>query len=188
MNSELQSKRSKLLASASFEPILKTYVYLSVTLILIATIAGIVLIPFWLILGRVYVNRYFKNLECKLTTRSLYFKKGVWFVTEKTVPLDKIQDLTFKEGPILRYLGISRIMIETAGNSAQGLSDMSLIGIAGAREFREMVLDQRDEITDKNSSAAAPAQVMDSGSRDDLILLLREMSETLKRIESKTGK
>ena len=135
-----KKRQAQILSSAKFEPVLKTYLILSVTGVLIATMVGILLIPFWLIFGRIYVNRYFENLECNLTTRSLYFKKGVWFVTEKTVPLDKIQDLTFKEGPILRYLGISRIMIETAGNSAQGISDMSLIGIVKAREFREMVL------------------------------------------------
>lgn len=177
-------RQAQVLATASFEPVLKTYVYISVSIAMLATIVGIIVIPFWLILGRVYVNRYFENLECKLTTRSLYFKKGVWFVTEKTVPLDKIQDLTFKEGPILRYLGISRIMIETAGNSAQGVSDMSLIGIVKAREFREMVLDQRDDITDQKSSSSTPS-VQDSDT--EMISLLKEMNETLKRIESKTG-
>lgn len=184
-----QKRGAKTLSKASFEPVLKTYVYLSGILFLIATLVGIILLPVWLIAGRIYVNRYFKNLECELTSRSLYFKKGVWFVTEKTVPLDKIQDLTFKEGPILRYLGISRIMIETAGNSSQGISDMSLIGIAGAREFREMVLDQRDEITDKNgSSSAKSGRGPGSDPISELIPILSEMNETLKRIESKTGK
>ena len=188
-SSQSQRQRAQLLHEPNFDPRLKIYVYISASMILLATVVGIVLIPFWLILGRVYVNRYFENLECKLTTRSLHFKKGVWFTTEKTVPLDKIQDLTFKEGPILRYLGLSRIMIETAGNSAQGISDMSLIGIVSAREFREMVLDQRDDITDKNGRSAAGAgssSVPQSNAPDEMISLLREMSETLKRIESKT--
>ncbi|PWN07174.1 hypothetical protein DDZ15_07465 [Rhodohalobacter mucosus] len=188
--SQTSRQRAQLLHEAKFDERLKTYVLLSAAIVMLATVVGIILIPFWLILGRIYVNRYFENLECKLTTRSLHFKKGLWFTTEKTIPLDKIQDLTFKEGPILRYLGLSRIMIETAGNAAQGVTDMSLIGIISAREFREMVLDQRDEITDKDSRALAAAgsssSFPQSNAPDEMVSLLREMNETLKRIESKT--
>ncbi|MDX1591172.1 MAG: hypothetical protein R3283_04360, partial [Balneolaceae bacterium] len=74
------------------------------------------------------------------------------------------------------------------GNSAQGISDMSLIGIVKAREFREMVLDQRDNITEqKHSSSESSAGISDTGSSEEIIALLKQMNETLKRIESKTG-
>jgi membrane protein YdbS with pleckstrin-like domain len=157
------------------------------SLFCIVTIVGIVLLPFWLIFGKIYIDRYFNSLFCELTTRALHFKKGVWFQTERTIPLDKIQDLTFKEGPVLRYFGLSYLQVETAGQSVQGTADMSLTGIIDARKFREMVLNQRDEITDvggrselQSSQAAAEAP----GSENEVILLLREMNETLRRIEN----
>src|SRR5690625_563769 len=111
---------SRVLLDVEFEPRLRTYTMVTVSLVLMITVVGIVLLPVWLIFGRRYVDRYYDNLFCQLTTRALHFKKGVWFHTEKTIPLDKIQDLTFKEGPVLRQFGLSYLQVETAGQTLQG--------------------------------------------------------------------
>src|SRR6056297_3155048 len=176
------SSKSQRMFEAQFEPRIKTYIHASVILTMAITIFGIVLIPVWLIAGSYYLNRYFDNLYCELTTRALHFKKGVLFTTERTVPFDKIQDLTFKEGPLLRYFGLSSLMIETAGNSAASMADMKLIGIIDAPEFRQMVLEQRDEITYNRSNGKK-----DQSAAEDHVLLplLEEISATLKRIEQK---
>ena len=130
-----------------------------------------------------YLKRYFNSLFCELTTRALKFKKGVLFQVERTIPLDKIQDLTFREGPLLRYFELSILKIETAGQSNQTGTDMSLIGIVDAREFREKVIDQRDRITDLGSSTTTGKSLAqaDTPSADTLQAIL----ETLQRIEKK---
>lgn len=185
MDKKTTRRRAERIVEASFEPRLKTYLMVSGSLFLIVTIVGIVILPFWLIFGRIYLNRYFNNLYCELTTRALHFKKGVLIQVERTVPLDKIQDLTFKEGPILRYFGLSFLKIETAGQSqAQGLSDLSLVGIVNARTFREQVLDQRDDITDKSSNETIREHSSDDG---ELLPLLKEIHQTLKNIEKRVG-
>lgn len=174
--------KSQQLLEAKFEPRIKTYIHATVILTMVLTVVGILLIPVWLIAGRIYLNKYFDNLYCELSTRALHFKKGVLFTTERTIPLDKIQDLTFKEGPLLRYFGLSSLMIETAGNSAANMTDMKLLGIIDAAHFRQKVIEQRDEITynrgggDDNVSADTENQ---------LVPLLEEISATLKRIEDK---
>lgn len=178
-----RSSKSKQLFEASFEPRIKTYIHASVIITMVLTVFGIILIPFWLIAGSYYLNRYFDNLYCELTTRALHFKKGVLFTTERTIPLDKIQDLTFKEGPLLRYFGLSSLMIETAGNSAANMTDMKLIGIVDAPRFRKMVIEQRDEITynrgGRGDDGAASVE-------HPLKPILLEISETLKRLEKKS--
>jgi len=181
------SHKATSIHKAEFDPILKKYVYYGTALALFASIVGIVVLPFWLILGKIYIDRYFDNLYCELTTRALHFKKGIWFQTERSIPLDKIQDLTFHEGPILRWLGLSKLMVETAGQSAQGMSDMSLTGIINARQFREMVMDQRDNITDR-SHFAAPSADQSSSSLNDLAPILTEIHKTLQSIDRKLGK
>jgi putative membrane protein len=179
------SRRATQIIEGKFDPRLKTYTMVGTSLVLVVTVVGIVLLPFWLIFGKRYVNRYFDNLYCELTTRALHFKKGIWFHTERTVPLDKIQDLTFKEGPFLRYFGLSYLMVETAGQSVQGISDMSLTGIIDARKFREMVLDQRDLITDKSDQ---PSFQFHTKSGDhELLPILQKMQHTLENIEAKLG-
>jgi len=177
------SRKATSLQVAEFDPILKKYVYFGSAFALFASVVGIVILPFWLIFGNLYITRYFDNLYCELTTRALHFKKGIWFQTERTVPLDKIQDLTFHEGPVLRWLGLSKLMIETAGQSSQGMSDMSLTGIINSRQFRERVLDQRDEITDRGSYQGSTDS---SGENDEsLAPILQEIHKTLKSIEQK---
>jgi membrane protein YdbS with pleckstrin-like domain len=185
MADENRSRRAQKLYEAKFDPRLKTYTNIATLIILTVTVAGIVLIPFWLIFGRRYMNRYFDALYCELTTRALHFKKGVWFQTERTIPLDKIQDLTFKEGPVLRHFGLSQLQVETAGQTMQGTSDMSLTGIIDARAFREMVLDQRNEITDKNSGPITAPIPNDNG--HELLPILQEIQNTLVSIDQKIG-
>lgn len=146
---------------------------------MLVTFIGIPLIPFWVLIAPYFINKYFDRLECELTTRSLRFKKGFIVQVEKTIPLDKIQDLTFKEGPILKKLGLSILKIETAGNSAQGAADLSLVGIINAHEFRTMVFDQRDRVTDNNSSNS------DLDGIESMTDVLQDIRDSLKNIEGK---
>lgn len=182
MDDPLSNAKARTLIDAQFNPRIKSYINILVILICCLTIVGIVIIPFWLIFGRMYLKRYFNSLFCELTTRSLKFKKGVLFQVERTIPLDKIQDLTFREGPLLRYFGLSILKVETAGQSVQGGTDMSLIGIVDAREFREHVIDQRDKITDLGSSSTKKVSSAIEGSSEDT---LKAILETLQRIEKK---
>jgi putative membrane protein len=173
------SSKATIIHEAKFSPKIKSYLLLYGTLISLFTFFLIPLIPLWLIFGTLYLNKYFDRLECDLTTRSLRFKKGYIFHTERTIPLDKIQDLTFKEGPLLKYFGLSILRIETAGSSAQGGPDLSLIGIVDAFEFRSLVLDQRDKVTDNQSTSST------TGNEDTSSEILKDIRNSLKRIEDK---
>lgn len=171
------TSKAKILHKADFNPRIKSYVLWYTSIILIITVFLIPLLPFWLIFGNIYLNRYFERLECELTTRSLRFKKGYIFQTERTIPLDKIQDLTFKEGPLLKYFGLSILKIETAGNTGQNSADLSLIGIVDAVNFRNMVFDQRDQVTEMSSPSSEETE-----STTDLLLDIRN---TLRSIDKK---
>ena len=167
----------QLLKKAEFNPRLKTYLNLYGLFILVVSIITIPLIPFWFVIAPYFIKKYYEHMECELTTRSLRFKKGFIVQIEKTIPLDKIQDLTFKEGPLLKKLGLSVLKIETAGNSAAGSADLSLLGIVDAHEFRQMVFDQRDKVTDNTSSSSTHNESMTE--------ILSDIRDSLKKIESK---
>lgn len=173
-------RRASVLLKAEFNPRIKAYVMAVGTLMLVIVIIGIPLIPLWLIFGTFYVSRYFRTLHCELTTRALHFRKGVWFHVERTIPLDKIQDLSFKEGPLLRYLGLSILKIETAGQTGQGGADLALIGIVDAHQFRERVLDQRDEVTEGFGREAS-----DDEESGGVVPLLAEIRDLLRSMNEK---
>lgn len=171
------SQKAIILKKADFNPRLKIYLNLYGVFMMLIMIFTIPLIPVWLIFAPILINKYYERLECELTSRSLRFKKGFIVQTEKTIPLDKIQDLTFKEGPLLKKLGLSILRVETAGNSASASADLSLIGIVDAHEFRQMVFDQRDKVTENTSSVSQESESM--------VEVLKDIRESLKRIEGK---
>lgn len=171
--------KARVLRKAQFNPDIKKYILIYGILILFISIVGIPLILLWAPIAPYFIKKYYDRLHCELTSRSLRFQKGFLFHTEKNIPLDKIQDLTFKEGPLLKAFGLSILKIETAGNSAQGVSDLTLIGIIDAADFRSQVLDQRDVVTENKSSS--------EDGQEETIQLLKEIRDSLNRLEQKMG-
>lgn len=171
-------QKPEILLKGEFNPKIKTYINVYGSLILTITIVGILLLPLFWIIAPYFIRRYFDRLSAELTTRALRFEKGILFHVERTIPLDKIQDLTFKEGPLLRYFGLSVLKVETAGGG-QGQADLTLIGIVDASDFRSRVLEQRDKVTENNYA--------DSGAETDTstLTVLKEIRDSLKLIESK---
>ncbi len=179
-------KDEKVVWDAEFNPSVKMYWLLSGTLILIATIFGIVLLPVWLIVGSAITGKYLASHRCTLTDRNLKVAKGILVRTEKTVPLDRITDVGLTQGPIMRALGIEALSVETAGQSSQG-SLVQLAGVKDGRAFRDAVLQQRDLVvgSDESKTAAVAAAAPSLGGGDATQLeLLGQIRDTLGRIEA----
>jgi putative membrane protein len=141
--------RGDVLERAEFDPKLRLYLVLQGAGILVATIVGIVLLPFWAVVGPFWARRYYERLECALTERTLTYHKGILFRSEVTVPLDKIQDLTVKYGPVLDWLGLAKLSVVTAGQHAAQGAEIGLVGVVDAPAFRDRVLDRRDALADR---------------------------------------
>ena len=145
----------------------------------------IILLPFVIIAALVYklfLDRIIANWAAELTPRSLIVRKGVFNKIEKTIPLEKITDLSSSQGPIMRFFDLKKLGVETAGQSgAAGASLVSLIGIVDTDDFRRKVLAQRDLITigtrDSRDAGGTSASQASGGE-------LAAISETLLRIEA----
>ena len=164
--------------AARFEDKLRTYWYLQAVLAFVITVAGIAILPIWLLgWGQWYVRRRFGALKCELHERTLVVKRGIFFKVEKTIPLDKIQDLTVKEGPLLRMLGLRSLQVETAGQGTAGAAEAHLIGMVDPVDFRDEVLRQRD------SMSALPASRPGTDEDNNGTLgLLTEIRDLLRQI------
>lgn len=170
-----------ILAEASFNRSVRTYWLLSGSIVCVITGVGILLLPLWLLLGHILTERYLQHMSCVLTDRSLKVSKGLLVRQEKTVPLDKITDLALIEGPIMRYMDLQAVKVETAGASSPG-SFITLVGIVEAREFRDTVLRQRDAVVGLGSSAQLTPGP-ESGAAGDPLLV--EIRDALLRIEKR---
>lgn len=165
---------------ARFSPQLKVYIFASGALMLGATIVGIVIIPLWLLFGGWWVNRYHAGLRCRLTDRSVIIGKGVFFRQELTIPLDKIQDISIREGPLLGALGLLGLRIETAGqrSAATGKSEADLLGLMDARQIRDQILNRRDRQANASEHREPEASY----------LLMTEIRDSLLRIEERLSR
>jgi len=167
---------------AEFNPSIKTYILLVVAFFLTISVAGIPLLVFWFLgLGQHISKRFYENLKCELTNRHLEFKKGVLFKVEKTIPLENIQDLTFIENPLLKYLDLRILKIETAGHSNPHGSDMKLIGIIDPSNFKESVLYQRNLLKTENRTNKKLTETKDN----QIVDLLMEIKDILSDIKNK---
>jgi membrane protein YdbS with pleckstrin-like domain len=55
----------------------------------------------------------------ELRDDEINWKRGVWFRTTGIVPYNRITNLDVRQGPFMRYLGISTLAIQTAGYSGR---------------------------------------------------------------------
>jgi putative membrane protein len=173
---------STIIKTAEFNPKIKTYVLLSIAIIMVLTLVGIPFILFWFLgLGQYLSRRYYENLKCELTDKHLEFKKGILFKVEKTIPLENIQDLTFIENPLLKALDLRTLKIETAGQSNPQGSDMKLIGILNSREFKETVLKQRELL----KTECKPTYPQSDSSNNEVVDVLTEIRDMLIEIKNK---
>ena len=176
------TSESTIIQTAEFNPKIKSYILLSVAFILTISLVGIPLLIFWFLgLGQHISSRYYENLKCKLTKRHLEFKKGILFKVEKTIPLENIQDLTFIENPLLRYLDLRIIKIETAGQSNPQGSDMKLVGIVNSSDFKEKVLHQRELLKTDNRLDTKQTET----GNEQIVDLLREIKDILNDMKNK---
>ena len=177
-----------ILNKATFNPKVKTYIFLVVLFYLIVSVIGWILLPFWLLgLGNWVSTKFFNTLECELTTKNLRFSKGIIFHIEKTIPLENIQDLSFYGGPILRYFGLTLIRIETAGGGGQHHNNMmSMLGINDAENFKLAILNQREKVMkEKYQITTSVSSNNNSNNNDELLRdiknVLVEIKEALKK-------
>jgi len=177
------TSENTLIQKADFNPKIKTYILITIAFFLLITVIGIPILLVWLLgLGQYVSKRYYENISCELTTKHLEFKKGVLFKVEKTIPLENIQDLTFVENPFLKYLDLRILKIETAGHSNPKGSDMQLVGIIGAAEFKKKVLHQRELL--KNEERTGNSQTETSNEQINKTLI--EIRDILNEIKNKS--
>ena len=154
------------LAQVSFHPNLRWYRYLQGALTLVATVVGIAALPIWAFAGWWWSVRYWEAMECELGERTLSIGYGVWFRTEKSIPLEQIQDVSVVHGPLLNWLGLTKLKVETAGQGASEQAAGDLVGVEEPIVFRDAVLEQRERLSDRRSGSLPSAGTTDVGSAD----------------------
>lgn len=177
----MTSSRDEILLEAEFDRRVMGYGRLAVSLLLVVTVAGIPLIPFWLLWSISYLPRAYDRFSARLTPSSLELTRGVYFRSDSTIPLDRITDVRLHDDPLMRFSGIQGLKVETAGQSGTTGSEGNLIGVVNAAAFRDAVLRQREILQEGGPPASATSTA--ASSDNDLLVEIRDL---LKSIDSKS--
>ncbi len=185
--------KERILNEAEFKREAIDYFVTSITIALLCTVFGIVLIPLVRPIARWYWTRYYHHLRVYLTTRDLKVHRGLLNKEEKSIPLEKVTDLAVFQGPIMRHYGVRGIRVETAGQSNQHGALVRVVGIVDVDSFRDLVLAQRDRIADRDDAAAAAvpqvsARVAVASDDGPMLATLTDIRDTLRRIEEQLSK
>lgn len=86
-----------------------------------------------------WVGLYYESMWYELREDEISWKRGVWFRTTGIVPYNRITNLDVRQGPFMRYLGISNLAIQTAGYSGQAVPEIRIEAIVHAEELREVL-------------------------------------------------
>jgi len=87
----------------------------------------------------IWVGMYYDSMSYELRDDEINWKRGVWFRTTGIVPYNRIVNLDLRQGPLMRFLGISTLAIQTAGYSGQAVPEIKIEGIEHAEELRELI-------------------------------------------------
>jgi membrane protein YdbS with pleckstrin-like domain len=100
-------------------------------------IAGVLLVVTVLFIA--WTKLYYDTMFYELHADELRWRRGVWFRTTGIVPYNRITNLDLRQGPVMRWLGISTISVQTAGYSGQAVPEIRIEAIEHAEELRELL-------------------------------------------------
>ena len=109
----------------------------SIDLLAVMTILGGLAIA--LIIFVVWTRLYYDTMVYELHDDEMRWRRGVWFRTTGIVPFNRITNLDLRQGPVMRWLGISTISVQTAGYSGQSVPEIRIEAIEHAEELRELL-------------------------------------------------
>lgn len=135
-----------------------------------------------------WFGKRYERLRCALTKRFLKIERGFLFFEQKTIPLEKITDLAVYQNPIMKWMGLKGMRVETAGRAGggKGGSLVDLVGVPDPETFRDEVLRTRDALgrpdADDARAGDAPPREGPMASAE-AIALLKDIRDGLTRIE-----
>ena len=117
-----------LLLGGAFDPFFPTFALV---------IAGGLVVIF--ILFFIWTRWYYDTMFYELHDDELRWRRGVWFRTTGIVPYNRVTNIDIRQGPVMRWLSISTISIQTAGYSGQAVPEIRIEALVHAEELRELL-------------------------------------------------
>ncbi len=152
------------------------------TYYLISSLAFLFLFP----IAALVLRFKFETLRYRFTEEGISMKWGILFRRETIINYARIQDIHLRSNLIERWLGLARILVQTASGNAG--AEMTIEGVKGFELVRDFLYSKMRGVQDAPKTAG-PATVL-AGSPDMVAALLevaRELRETRQALESRVA-
>ena len=152
------------------------------TYYLISSLAYLILFP---IVALVLWFKY-HTLRYRFTAEGISMSWGILFRRETIINYARIQDIHLRSNLIERWLGLGRILVQTASGNAG--AEMTIEGIKEFELVRDFLYSRMRGVSDPAHAQPARSHAAPDGSPDLTAALLevaREIRETRKILESR---
>ena len=123
----------------------------------------------------------FHTMRYRFTDEGISMRWGILFRREIIVNYARIQDIHLRSNIVERWLGLARILIQTASGSSS--AEMTLEGIPQFEAVRDYLYDRMRGVKDhghKSAPGNTPQAI--GGENVELALLLREIATELRAV------
>jgi uncharacterized protein len=136
------------------------------------------LFPILMIVGAIR----FRTLRYKFTDEGISMSWGLLFRKEIIIQYSRVQDIHLRSNMIERWLGLSKVLVQTASGSSS--AEMSLEGIKEFEAVRDFLYDRMRGV--KDEMPAPPAQGFERADQpaDELTVTLREVAAELRALRA----
>ncbi len=153
------------------------FTYYVLSLLVFPPLLPILILPAWF--------RY-STMRYKFTAEGISMSWGILFRREIIVNYARIQDIHLKSNFVERWLGLAKVMIQTAsGNSG---AEMSLEGLQEFEAVRDFLYARMRGVKDHPAPAAASAGPGAPAADAELAAVMREIAGELRALREELGR
>jgi uncharacterized membrane protein YdbT with pleckstrin-like domain len=145
-------------------------------------LTALVIPPAFIVLGPFLYFRY-RTLRYKFTDDGISMSWGILFHRQVIVQYARIQDIHLKSNVVERWLGLARILIQTASGSQS--AEMTIEGIKEFEPLRDFLYARMRGVKDAHAVSPTPHSTTIQtapASPDELAATLREVAQELRGI------
>lgn len=144
-------------------------------------IASFVIPPIFPILMTIGAIR-FRTMRYKFTGEGISMSWGLLFRKEIIIQYSRIQDIHLRSNMIERWLGLSKVLVQTASGSSS--AEMTLEGIKEFEAVRDFLYHRMRGVKDDVPTADATTSGSDAVGSPELAVTLREIAAELRGLRA----
>jgi putative membrane protein len=132
---------------------------------------GVALTVFYGVVALPAIVLQYLRFSYRITPKQIVIQKGVLKRQNRSIPIERIQNIQIQRNLVARILGVAKVTIETAGSSATEGS-LEYVGLGDAHEIRRAVRTFQHQTDGADAAAADEATADEAASPDETLFAM----------------